>query len=302
MVYILNTYDKIVDFSENVNIIGHNFHSGNFSIVKLSNKKKYLLVSRLLTENINYKNVKNVSLYRFTTIDDSNFEVIEKTTIFIPKLIKQILLKNQKVISNKSYFGIEDIRLFNYNDKIVILGSMQLENGQIMVVNGEYEPNLNSIINIKPVKVNFNYQTVEKNWSYFIQNDKLRIIYKWYPLLICEINSDNQLVLVEKKITPKLFFNARGSTCGITYNNEIYFIVHYTIDYDYFHFFVVFDLNMKLERVSEVFKFENQQVEFCIGLEIVENSFIICYSVFDKCSKLAIYDISKLSNLKWAFF
>jgi len=52
MVYILNTYDKIVDFSENVNIIGHDFHSGNFSIVKLPNKKKYLLVSRLVTNNV----------------------------------------------------------------------------------------------------------------------------------------------------------------------------------------------------------------------------------------------------------
>lgn len=302
MVYILNTYDKIVDLSENINIIGHSFYSGNFSIVKLPNEKKYLLVSRLVATNVNYKNVKNISLHRFTTVDDTNFEIIEKKQIFIPKLIKQVLLKNQRVISNKYYYGIEDIRLFDYNGKIVVLGSMQLENKQIVVVNGEYQPNLNLIINIQPVIVNFNYQTVEKNWSYYIQNGKLRVIYKWYPLLICEINSENQLVLVEKKITPKLFLNARGSTCGVNYNNEIYFIVHYTIDYNYHHFFVVFDLNMNLKRVSEIFKFENQQVEFCIGIEVVENSFVICYSVFDKCSKLAIYEISKLNNLKCAFF
>ncbi len=298
MVYILNNYDNLIDFSENINIINHNFYSGNFSIVKIPNENNYLITNRLMT--INNKN-NYISLHRFTKIN-KNFQVIEKNKIFIPKLIKQVLLENQKVASNKSYFGIEDIRLFNYNGKIIILGSMQLENGQIVVVNGHYEANLKLIININMVKVNFNYQSVEKNWSYYIQNNKLRIIYKWYPLDICEINSNNELVLLERKEMPNLFFNARGSTCGVNYNNEIYFIVHCTTDCNYLHFFVVFDLNMNLKRVSETFKFENQEIEFCIGFEVIENFFVLCYSVSNSSSKVAVYHSSKLNSLNWIFF
>ena len=97
---------------------------------------------------------------------------------------------------------------------------------------------------------------------------------------------------------PIFFKNMRGSTCGVEYNNEIWFITHFNIEQygKYYHCFIVFDKNMKLLRFSDYFSFEGYEVEFCLGFIITENEFLISYSIMDNYSKIGIYDKNYIIN------
>jgi hypothetical protein len=157
--------------------------------------------------------------------------------------------------------------------------------------------------NINFIKPSFNYQEVEKNWVYFDSHGKLQIIYKWYPLQICEIDENNKnLNLIKEIDMPPFFKNARGSTCGLHYNDEIWFISHFNLNGYYSHFFVVFDKNMNLKKFSENFYFEGYKIEFCIGFCVDDNeNFIIPYSINDSNTTIGIYDRSTINNLKWRY-
>jgi hypothetical protein len=61
---------------------------------------------------------------------------------------------------------------------------------------------------------------------------------------------------------------------------------------------VVFDKNMTLLGYSNIFKFENSIVEFCIGMELsCDNNFIISYSVLDCSSKIVVFSPEYINSL-----
>jgi hypothetical protein len=129
----------------------------------------------------------------------------------------------------------------------------------------------------------------------------LRIIYRWFPLQICEIDYDkNQLILIDEKSMPDNFKSIYGSSCGIYYDNLIWFIVHENNSRNYSHMFVAFDENMKLIKYSELFKFDIFQVEFSYGFLIENDEFIITYSTNDSTSKIVIFDYEYIKcSIKW---
>jgi hypothetical protein len=146
----------------------------------------------------------------------------------------------------------------------------------------------------------------EKNWVFFNNNNELNIIYKWYPIYICKIDYTKQTLNLIKTIdnVPIDFKQFRGSTNGIEYDNKIWFIVHQQnniisgVKNSYDHNFVVFDKNMNLLGYSNIFKFENSIVEFCIGMELsCDNNFIISYSVLDCSSKIVVFSPEYINSL-----
>jgi hypothetical protein len=96
-----------------------------------------------------------------------------------------------------------------------------------------------------------------------------------------------------------LFENIRGSTCGFTFNDEIWFICH-LVSYEnprcYYHVFVTFDLDMNLKKYSAPFCFEGQPIEYCVGLIVENDRVIISYSIWDNKTKIAIYDKKYIDN------
>ena len=198
--------------------------------------------------------------------------------------------------------GIEDIRLYNYNNDIYYSGSYcdsgdKIEN--VKISHNKYNidtDKLNLVPNI--IKVNFqtNY-TTEKNWVYFNYYNEIRIIYQWYPLKICKIIDNKKLELMETKEVPKEFEQFRGSSCGIIYDNSIWFIVHSkSCTNVFYHYFVCFDKNMNLIKYSKPFIFENLGIEYSMSFIIKENQIIIHYTIKDTILKIGIYDKKYLLN------
>ena len=139
----------------------------------------------------------------------------------------------------------------------------------------------------------------EKNWCFFNYKNSLHIVYKWYPLHICKLNNDNNLLeLIEIKNMPDIFIFTRGSTNGFEFDNKIYFIIH-KVNYflNYYHMLVIFDLNMNLIAYVDQFKIENEGTEFCMGIIVTNDTIILSYSTSDKNTKISIYDKKYIENL-----
>ena len=70
--------------------------------------------------------------------------------------------------------------------------------------------------------------------------------------------------------------------------------------YNYQHFFAIFNLEMNIVRYSELFKLGDCMVEFCVGLIIKDKSIILSYSLLDTQSIISEYDINYINNnIKW---
>lgn len=280
------------------------FYSGSPSIIEHPTKENTFIM------NIRWVNYKlNMHSNNFISLNS----IIELNNNF-EKISDEIFMDydyNEKIF----YDGIEDIRLFNFNNNIYYIGSVYDIDRKIISISS----NLYDLDKFKLDKKIINpdfydiklINRIEKNWSLFNYNNKLAVIYKWYPLIICEIDFYNNLlkIIKYKYNIPEHFNDAKGSTPGYMFNNEIWFVLHKSqqnIDDDgkkylnYQHFFVIFDLDMNLLRYSELFKLENETVEFCIGLIIKNNNIILSYSILDISTKISIYSMDYIkNNLVW---
>ncbi len=321
--YPILKYKTRIDLSKTINNTIFNekytFYSGSPTIVSCPhNNNHYIINIRYInyvfkkTPN-NDKEVINNPKHWITL--NSIFKVDEKfnkitTEIFLDDPSMRDEIKNNNIL----YKGIEDLRLFNFNDSLYYLGTTFDNKTQQMLISSDkvvFDPsryNLNKNI-IYPTFLN--KFTTEKNWSFFDYNNELCIVYKWFPLQIGKIDYDsNELNIIDIKYNmPDYFKGAKGSSCGFkTRENELWFVIHKSQNrgnfVNYQHFIAVFDLNMNLLRYSELFKFENYKVEFCMGLIIRENKkysqLIMTYSVMDTRSILGVYDMKYIKNgIKW---
>ena len=293
-------FGKDLSFKLSVNLGNNNYdlHSSSSTIIKHPiNKNQFIMNARLVNyyldkqgDSINNYNC-NLSFNKIIILDNYF------------NIVSEILLETDYIIS--TYIGIEDIRLFNFNNKIYFIGSAYNSNEQkIKIVSGEYQLGENKF-SYKYISPSF--QTTnnwEKNWVFLNNNNSLNVIYKWYPIQICKINYETQMLdlLEEKSNIPNFFSKFRGSTNGLEFDNKIFFITHFHRNYlnkkNYLHVFVVFDKNMNLLGYSEPFNFENLLVEYCIGLELTDNNnFIVLYSTLDKTTKLVVFRYSYIKGL-----
>lgn len=295
---IYENYIYYKNFSFNTVINNKNFYSSSSSIIKHPFDDKFILNIRL----VNY----------YLTSDGTAINIYNKTISYNCILILDTFFNIESKHILKSfndleipYVGIEDIRLFNFNNEIFFIGSAYNKNtGKISIVSNKYNLDSNEY---NPIFITPSFTTTnnwEKNWVFFNNNNELNLIYKWKPIYICKINYDTQkLVLIkENNNVPEFFNNFRGSTNGIEHDNKIWFIVHmqnmlFQGKKYYTHIFVCFNKNMELLGYSNEFNFENNIVEFCIGLITNNDNFIITYSTLDKTAKLCVLPSDYVNSL-----
>jgi hypothetical protein len=175
---------KTLNLSQKLELYNVDFNSGSFSIIKYLDE--YLLNFRF----INYKIINNeyvvnpinnslmkyrdnfVSVNKFVKLDN-NYNIIDENKLVVPYLLQFIVTKQIK----KRVLGIEDMRIFNHNNQIKIIGSSQNEEN-LSIVSGEYDYSNNKLINMNFITPSFNNNNVEKNWVYFECDNQLQIIYK----------------------------------------------------------------------------------------------------------------------------
>jgi len=198
------------------------------------------------------------------------------------------------------YMGTEDVKIFKdpANGNVKMIGTDYHTNDKIGIVYGDYDLTKSKLDTVE-INPSFHRLDCEKNWVYFIYNGEMSIIYKWFPLTICSIDSTTtgNDSLLNKKLEgmqmPLIFQRVRGSTCGFSYKDEIWFICHivsYETPRHYYHIFVVFDKNMEKIKYSAPFKFGESSIEYCLGLVVEDDRVLVTYSEWDRTTNIAVYD------------
>lgn len=183
------------------------------------------------------------------------------------------------------YIGLEDIRLFLEQDKILYNANRGLKNGDMTVEHGQIALESKSTKHSQWLK---GKGTLEKNWVLCNEN---RVIYHWTPELIIGKLVSDEFVEIQRNPVPAFFCNLRGSTNGVVIKDELWFICH-TVSYEdrryYYHIVVVLDKNtLALRRYTPFFTFEGEKVEYTLGFVYLEkmDTLLIGYSLYDKCAK-----------------
>lgn len=223
---------------------------------------------------------------------DANLKELSRVNLFVP------------LHPPRLYMGVEDVRLFRVpSGTVQFLGTGYHKNDTLGVVGGTYPLGLASPTELKQ---NFNPGTAcEKNWVYVCPkgaDDSPFIVYRWHPLEVCK-RVDNEIVVERVVPTPELFSSLRGSTHGFLYEDEIWFVTHfveYATPRRYYHILLVFDDAMtEIRRASPPFKFENQNIEYCLGLIVEKERLLFSYSTWDETSKIAVSDRSAFPLVDW---
>jgi len=133
----------------------------------------------------------------------------------------------------------------------------------------------------------------EKNWVF--AEGLAHVVYDWYPTIqIGSINLDELALKVHTAIpAPESFRNMRGSTNGVLYNHEWWFVTHSVIYRlqqmrKYLHYLVVLNEDLtSILRYSLPFTFEHgSDVEYCLGLKVEAANLTFGYSVRDRSTRV----------------
>ena len=287
--------NKIIDHSHKIKVNindseNQEFNSSTPCIIKY--KDGYLMNIRLVNYKIkpdgSYEWIKNIITLNKKIIMDKDFNV------------QSVNIIDQK-FCDRLYIGVEDIRLYNYNnfvpssndDTIIYIATGYHKNDKLGIVTNKYRDELDPIELYIPDT--FPRTDCEKNWVFI----KDRIIYKWFPLTICKLNK-NFLEKTNEIKMPNIFKHVRGSTCASYFNNQ-YWLVAHIVSYEkprhYYHILIILDDNYELVKYSRLFKFEGEPIEYCLGLIVEKDRVIMTYSTWDRTSKLAIYDFDYINSL-----
>ena len=229
------------------------------------------------------------------TINSTNVISVYDTTHNQWEKIKSFVMDYDKS-HDGVYVGVEDIKLYLFENELIYNGNRGLAEGNICVETGNIDKTNGHCVSSLIKKEN----DIEKNWVLF-ENQKgdLKVIHSWHPLKVGHYNktiTPNEFVLDQEIITPRIFSKVRGSTNGIIVDNELWFLTH-VVSYEnkrhYYHMFVILDPNSyELLRYSKLFTFENKEVEYTNGMVYFDKKqeFMIGYSVYDRESKfMCIY-------------
>lgn len=205
--------------------------------------------------------------------------------------------------------GLEDLRLYEYDGKIKFIATTMgywFTGGTRMVI-GEY--NIDKLVYENVKLIIPQYDTFyEKNWIPIKDTRCLNrelFIYKWYPLEIGEIvkSGFNTMLLItcRHNIENELFKFFKGSTNFVDYNGNLVGLVHYTEEGSprkYYNVLIELDIDYRPIRYSNPFKMSYFDIEFCIGMTIIDDSYYFWISQMDREPILVIIEIGniKLNN------
>lgn len=198
--------------------------------------------------------------------------------------------------------GLEDIRLFNFKDKIhyVAVSKEFSYNDNIRIVLGEYD--INKLKHLNNHTLYPPEETVcEKNWIPINhKNEEMLFIYNWHPLRIGKLDDKYKLNITITHDTPKFWKHYRGSTNVCEYNNQIWCITHgvkYSTPRKYFHQFVILEKDTyKPLRYTTPLYFNHYAIEYCVGLYIKHNEAVILFSQNDKDPFMLRVPLDKLDK------
>lgn len=212
-----------------------------------------------------------------------------------------------------TFIGLEDGRLVYWDNKYYLCGVRRdtTPNGEGRMELSELEISDKTVKEIKRnrIDVQDNTSYCEKNWMPV--KDKPFHFIKWTnPTEVIKVNIDTneaEQIYISNKILnlPK---DLRGGSQLIPWYNDTYLAITHEVyftpknyngykDGDYYHRFIMWDKDWNITYVSKAFNFMTAKIEFCIGLECVNDDILISYGFQDNCSYIVKIKKEKLQDI-----
>lgn len=186
------------------------------------------------------------------------------------------------------YQGVEDVKVFEHGGELLFLGSVEdPDTGAIRVGHGTYTLDKDCLVSL-PFQSPLG-RSCEKNWCYFHDAaGELRVMYDWSPLTVGKVTDGALEILTMNKSVPPFFRDVRGSTHGMRFGGDLWFLCHianYTTPRTYYHLLVVLDGDtLAVKRHSILFKFADESIEYALGLIVESERLLISFSRYDRTS------------------
>lgn len=209
---------------------------------------------------------------------DKDFKCTEEFTFDVP-------------VTDTKYLGIEDIRLLEGED-VLHAGMTQDPTTRALVMgSGVYSGAMDLAIRACRSPTG---RSCEKNWALFRGNDgSVRFIYEWAPLTVLDTGG---AVISKNAKVPAWFRHLRGSSCGVLWKKELWFLTHVVCHVPnspriYYHMIVVLNADtLEYVRNSYLFQFDGEKtVEYALGMVITADRVVISYSKFDCEALVGVY-------------
>lgn len=192
--------------------------------------------------------------------------------------------------------GLEDLRIYQDGDSIKWAGtSMEYSHdGKIRQIMGDYDIESRKLKNglslIPPTN-----SDCEKNWIPLGNNE---FIYGWKPFRLGVINNAKfETTMVQE--TPKYFEHIRGSSNVVEYKSALWAITHivmYTTPRKYYHQLMKLNKQTrKIEAYTLPFYFKTNHIEYCLGIEMRDETLIAIVSQNDANPILVTIQLSDLT-------
>ncbi len=277
----LRSSSKLIKRLESPDITGY-INSSPCKLI-MKNGKEYINI-----RNVNYSIQKDSGQYFYY---NTNTHMSWENTLKNPvhtinvcnnQILEEINLTSYAQIKNSTIKGIEDVRIFEKDNKIMFLATTRDFSIQNRICTGQYLPEKNQIL-IEKVFNSPENSNCEKNWVMLNENE---IIYKWYPLTVYSFDT---LQKIKEIKTPTFFKHFRGGSNVIQIEGFNYCVVH-TVHYEnprkYLHLIVKLNHEGYPLAYSVPFDFEGERIEYCLSMNYLTNGNLeFHYSTWDSSSK-----------------
>ena len=116
------------------------------------------------------------------------------------------------------------------------------------------------------------------------------LVYSWKPLRTGKLDGRAFVFGTTNTAVPECFRDLRGSSNGVRYGDELWFITHIVSHENprwYYHMLVVLDaVTFSVKRHSILFKFTGARIEYSLGLSVEADRLCITYSTNDASSHI----------------
>jgi hypothetical protein len=212
------------------------------------------------------------------------------------------------------FVGLEDCRLFKWNDKLYLCGVRRdtTTNGQGRMELSEIIYRNHEAIEISRRRIpspNGDNSYCEKNWYPIL--DRPYHFVKWTsPTEIVKVTDEGcQTVVYKEENRLPIFSDLRGGSQAIPFRDGYLAVVHETNLFNselgrknatYRHRFILFDQYFNIIRYSDRFSFMEGELEFCCGAAIKDNDILLTYGFQDNSAfilKMSLDVVDELCNI-----
>ncbi len=204
------------------------------------------------------------------------------------------------------FVGLEDARLINWNDNLLISGVRR-----DTTTNGQGRMEISSVEDYKEIsrnRIEIEQNTYcEKNWMPILDCPYEYV--KWCtPTEIVKVdpltNVAKTIILKDQKVN--FSRDQRGGSqvvrykdhwVAITHEVDLWFSEQNNKDSEYYHRIIVWDNDWNIVSHSDVFKFMDAQIEFCCGLHIDDSGVYITFGFQDNAANVLKMPHNVFENL-----